>query len=331
MILLPTDRLPESVAERHALLRDYFCDKDAAATLSREGWKLHLDWSGAPDRHVDPELDQGLAWWGKKIDRRDMALATRRSGRVLRSLYDTWTLHSWSEWLTRQKAGRRHSPIILHVDDHRDLGPPRLFIGEGGWVDAITGAHCNFQEPASVRAAIESGAIGMGSFLTPLLHAVPNAEVRHLCQRPEAAATSDYLIQCTTQADTLLAPGRERPAVHLEPMARTSGPGTYRVTQSVKDWLGDLGEGPILLHVDMDYFNNRYDGDSDWLHRQGVLDPSLPQIFGKVDEMVGALIDAGLMGRLEDIVIAFSPGFFPAEFWHDVDARLAVRLGEQHG
>ncbi len=29
-------------------------------------------------------------------------------------------------------------------------------------------------------------------------------------------------------------------------------------------WSNDLGPGPILVHIDMDYFNNRYDGDSDW-------------------------------------------------------------------
>ena len=178
-----------------------------------------------------------------------------------------------------------------------------------------------------MAAAIESGAIGMGSFMTPFLLDVPQAEVRHLCQPPKGKRTEDYLFRPTDVPDTLLAPGTLRPGIELVPAEPGTGPGRWRTTPSVDDWLADIDGGPILLHVDMDYFCNRYDGDSDWGDRELRLDPPPEMIDHKIDEVVGALDAKGLAGRIEDVVIAFSPGFFPAEHWGRADERLTQGLG----
>jgi hypothetical protein len=326
VIILPAERLPSGTSERHARLRDYFCDKDAEAILGASGWELALAWPDGDDRHVDPKLDQALAWWDKGIRREDMALSARREGRILRCLYDTWTLQSWSEWLARHGATSIQQLTILHVDDHRDLGSPRLFVDSDGWIDSITGARCDLHDPTSTRSAIESGAIGMGSFLTPFLHVARYAEVRHLCQPPKVRGTADHTIQCVFERDTLIDPERERPSIRLDRSSTELGPGTYRITPDVDSWLEGIGEGPILFHIDMDYFNNRYDGDSDWPNRSDPFDPPLAQIFEKIDELTNALSRRRILERLEDIVIAFSPGFFPSEFWCESDARLAKGL-----
>jgi hypothetical protein len=167
----------------------------------------------------------------------------------------------------------------------------------------------------------------MGSFLTPFLHLAPRADVRHLCQPPKATGTADFRVRLTTTRDSLLSPERIRPSVELDPAPGAIGPGCYRMTPDVDAWLETLGPGPILLHIDMDYFNNRYDCDSDWQDRAAVLDPPADQVRCKIDEMIGALAKAGVIDRLEDVVIAFSPGFFPAELWAEADARQAEALG----
>lgn len=327
MILVPRDRLPSDSGARYGALRDYFCDKDATATLTPDGWSLELAWPDGAERHVDPQLPAGLAWWGDGVRLETMALATKRQGRLYRALYDTWTLYSWSEWLARRGPDALEDLTILHVDDHRDLGSPRLFQDGDAWIDPIAGEVCDLSRPSSVKAAILSGALGMGSFLTPFLHLVPRADVRHLCQPPKAIGTTDYRTRLTTTPDSLLSPERIRPAVDLEPAPGATGPGCYRITPDLDAWLEDLGPGPILLHIDMDYFNNRYDCDSDWQERPAVLDPPADQVRCKIDEMIGALSKAGATDRLEDVVIAFSPGFFPAELWAEADARLAEALG----
>jgi len=313
------------------MLRDYFCDKDALAEETSSGWTLRLAWSDDVARHVDPNLDAGLEWWGTGVPRAGMALSMRRSGRILSALYDTWTLHSWSEWLRRRDAASAESVIILHVDDHRDLGSPRLFRRTDGLWDPLAKTQFRLNVPASVRSAIQSGAVGMGSFMTPFLHAYPNAEVRHLCQSPKAVRTVDHRIVLLDALDTLLDRGAVRPAIRLDELPGVVGPGCYRLTPHLTDWVEELGSGPILLHVDMDYFNNRYDGDSDWRERPQVQDPPLDEITASIDDLVDTLDEAGLGPRIEDIVIAYSPGFFPAEFWSVSAARLTPALERLHG
>lgn len=323
LIILPRDRLPESSVERHTRLRDYFCDKDATANITGQGWELTLGWPDDKERHVDPNLTTALVHWGG-IARNAMWRARRRNGRVLEALYDSWTLHSWSAWIARQADPPDHV-TILHVDDHRDFGSPRLSMCQSAWMDCISGHRFDIHAPTSVEAAINSGAIGMGSFMTPFLHAVPGATVRHLCQPPKVVRTDDFSITRGETPDDLLDPGASRPALTLHPHA--NGIGQYRATPDVADWLRGISRNaPILVHVDMDYFNNRYDGDSDWAERHEALDPTLPVIFDRIDFLIDALGKANLADQVEDVVIAYSPGFFPSEYWAEAGARLVSGL-----
>ena len=327
-LTVPLSSLSADVHERHAQLRDYFCDKDALATCVDEQWVLALNWSDDPYRYVDPRLDEGLAWWGGDIQYQDMALARKRRGRLLLALNDTWTLESWSEWLARTPL---HQGItVLHVDDHKDLGAPRIFNRPGGWLDPIVKQPVDLHEPHSVTSAIMSGALGMGSFLTPFLHRYPNTDVRHLCQGPKCVRTIDSQITLEEMVDTLLDPSAYRPAISLTSDEKGAGRGRYRFTHDLDAWLEGLSEenAAILLHVDMDYFCNRYDGDSDHIEHPGPLNDSLPQVLKRIDALTSALHRHGLVERLADIVIAFSPGFFPAEFWAESCDRLLVGLGE---
>ncbi|HBF31830.1 GNAT family N-acetyltransferase [Rhizobium sp.] len=326
-IRVTAESLPLDENKRHARLRDYFCDRDAIASSGSSGWDLDLVWPSDVERHVDEKLELGLDWWGGGLQRQDMALARQRTSRLLRCLYDSWTLASWCEWLERRGGiDKLESLILLHVDDHRDLGSPRIKRDGDTWQDLITGHQTSIAEPNTIAKAIESGAIGMGSFMTPFLEAVRLAEVRHLCQAPKATATQDFVIQIDDDSDDLLEPGALRPITVLEP-ANGVGAGHYRITPHLEDWLEGIEGGPILLHIDLDFFNNRYDGDSDWRDRPARHDPSLEEILRRVDELANALRRRGLLDAIEDVVFAFSPGFFPAELWASVDRHLAARLG----
>ena len=327
---IPADRLPEGDAERHSRLRDYFCDKDADVVRIDDTWELSLIWPGGEERHVDPALGVGLSLWGG-IERKQMAMARRRSGRVLRALYDTWTLHSWSEWFSKAAPKVGDPLTILHVDDHRDLGAPRLFQRDNQLFDPITNRPFDVRRPETVKSALDSGAVGMGSFMTPVLHSFPRADVRQLTQATKVRSTTDHEVVLTEMSDDLLEPGALRPATALRQTAGGVGPGRYRITDDPVRWLEEIGPGPILLHVDMDYFNNRYDGDGDWRDRPEVLDPPLDRILVEIDRVTAALRSAGLVSRIEDAVIAFSPGFFPAELWDDADRRLEQGLEELYG
>jgi hypothetical protein len=328
---VPVGLLPADRHERHGRLRDYFCDKDAAASLVGGEWRLDLAWPGDAKRHVDPLIGPALESWGS-IGLSQMATARHRSGRVLTALYDTWTLLGWSEWAARAAPASDAHITILHVDDHRDLGSPRLAEVGGRLEDMITGREFDVRDPASVRAACESGAVGMGSFLTPFLIAFPNCDVRQLGQAPKVTGTVDSLVVATGVADDLLRPGAVRPGVALAPAPEARpGPGRYRATDDLAAWLEDIGPGPVLLHVDMDYFNNRYDGDGDWPDRYPRHDPPLDAVIARIDEVCSAMLSAGATGRVVDAAVAYSPGFFPAEMWHEADLALRAGLEELYG
>ena len=322
------DQLPADPTTRAIRLREYFCDKDAVLIDSGEDWLIKLKWTDDAYRYIDPRLNKGLRWWEPGISYAEMATARRRQGRVLYTLYDTWTLESWSHWLSNTTRSS-NTPTILHIDDHRDIDSPRLFLNSDGLYDPITDHKVDLMLPTSVTQAIESGAIGMGSFLTPFLHKVPNADVRHLCQAPKCMGTQDFHFLTCTRPDDLLNLHAIRPAIDLIPSSAGASPGGYRYTNSLVDWLEGICDGPILLHIDLDYFCNRYDGDSDALVTPKPLNPPLSVIKARIDALGRAMQDAGVLEQIDDIVIAFSPGFFPAELWGVVSSYLMAALGEE--
>jgi hypothetical protein len=326
MLRVALDLLPVDARSRHGCLRDYFCDKDAIATIVNDKWHLELAWNGGVERHVDRRIERELLAWGG-IGLAEMATAKRRTGRVLTALYDTWTLWSWCQWVARENPAADERITVLHLDDHRDLASPRLVNSGKGLCDLITGLPFDVRDPVTVHAACESGAVGMGSFLTPFLLAFPNCDVRQLGQPPKIKETRDYLVEPAAVIDELLAPGTERPAVILEPTTGV-GAGHYRATNDLTAWLENIAPGPVLLHIDMDYFNNRYDGDCDWPDRYPRHDPPIGVVLDRIDAVTAAIRNAGILRRVEDAVVAFSPGFFPAEMWQPAEMRLRAGLAE---
>ncbi len=319
---IPRARLPQDSTVWHGFLRDYFCDKDAAATQSTDDVDLHLSWADGAERHVDPALGVGLQWWGQGVSLGSMWSAWQREDRIMTSLYDTWTLLSWCEWLARVPSGVAEQIVILHVDDHRDMGSPRLFLVNDTLVDAITHEEVRLADPSTVRRAIESGAIGMGSFMTPFLWQCPNAIVRHLCQPPKMQADVRKMFALTTAPDTLLDPEAER--LEVEFVEGTADTANYVGTRDPETWSRNIEGRPALVHIDLDYFNNRYDGDSGWFDRVPRLDPDLPAMLSKIDDLIDALATSKAI--IEDVCIAYSPGFFPAEFWQPVHRHLRAGL-----
>lgn len=329
-LLIEKSRLSTDPLVQHSQLRDYFCDKDAVLSSFGEYFLLSLEWSNYAERYVDPRLDVGLDWWGVG-SYAEMASTRERRGRVVLALNDTWTLESWGRWLEKQSQETLDEVIVLHVDDHKDISSPRLFQKEGGWYDPISGEEFFLNDPESVAKAIDSGAIGMGSFLTPFLHTVQNVDLRHLCTPPKCNSTVDYEIKRTYINDTLLEPMKYRPAIHLSELTSSEPVDRYRFTNDLDRWLEGLEDTDrdILLHIDMDYFCNRYDGDSDLIENPGSNNPSIDLVLKRIDDLVSALNKRELTNKIVDIVIAFSPGFFPAEFWEPACNRLLDGVGEK--
>lgn len=323
------DRLPEDTEPRRRLLDAYFPRRLAEAERRADGrWDITLRPFDEDEMHVDPRLREGLDWWESGLDLTGIATAVRREGTSQLSLEDSWTALAWSHWL----AGAGGDPMtILHVDDHDDLMAPLLARdGENGWEDLVTNDPVDLQDPPSVHDAIVSGAIGVAGFFTPFVHEVPSGEVRHLCASAYAETRRGrFRLIPQTQDDDLLRPGAQRPGARLAPAADFPAVGwSYSATSSCEQWLSDLPDGPLLLHVDFDYFCNRFNGDSDWSSAPARNDASEDEVLARVDAIAAAIADASVGHRVAAVSGALSPGFFPAEMWAATVSRLAVGLSQ---
>jgi hypothetical protein len=156
--------------------------------------------------------------------------------------------------------------------------------------------------------------------MVPLLCSGRKIDIRHI--RMPSGRSGDpgtYRLARTLDRDNLLSPEQYRPAVRLVKSGdrlrkSETKVGNYTLSESLDGWLRDIPENAvILLHIDCDYFNNRYDGDSDWREHSHAHDPSASRVKQSVEEMCSAV--TSIVDRLDDVTIALSPSFFPAEYW----------------
>ncbi|MDQ3802345.1 MAG: hypothetical protein M3416_00595 [Acidobacteriota bacterium] len=341
-IVVGDDLLSPNEQERADFLKEYFCELTATSSEVPGGWFVTLARPATADCYVDPRLAEGLRWWSETYRPTDVAeipFAHHQASGFHISLNDTWTTYSWSRWLAGLPDGEALplTTTLLHLDDHDDFMTPRLIIEGAEWRDAITGRVFDLRRPETVESAARSGAIGMGSIVAPLLHALPCVHVRHLCATEYSRKRKGpHVIYPVRFRDNLLAPGAARPALKLEPAGAPAPAGhtrehPYLVTDDVEQWLEDLPGGPVLIHVDMDYFNNRFDGDSDRVEHDHKYEQPLAKVLERIDEVFEALDRRGLAERVADMAVGVSPGFFPAEFWGPSVARIEQHVGRLLG
>jgi len=336
-VFLPIDALPQNKTVRSRLLNEYFAGQCATSTLIDNVWSIDLRFPDFADYYIDPHLLEGLVWWGNGVTVSEIPFAVKREKDFQLSLNDSWTLLAWSQWLSSvyiEQMGLPSEIVILHVDDHDDLMSPRVWNGESGWSDAITRESLDLLKPDSVSNAIRSGAIGIGSFIVPLLHSIQKTQIRHLCATGYSVTRQGwYSLTPTLASDRLLNPNSKRLAVELKSCQNPSSAentNTYRVTANLSEWLRDLpGNIPILLHIDMDYFNNRFNGDSDWETHTNRYDPSHEEVIGSINDMFNDLRQNEVMNKICNIAISLSPGFFPAELWEPAIENIRYHLSKQ--
>jgi hypothetical protein len=318
-IRVPKSALPLDKDKRRALIEDYFSDHLPSVEEEEEGWLICLE---RPQERYgsythDKAMSHGLEWWKKGSTISDIPFDKKLFANGLLAIEDQWMPYSWSRYFHR--IGKIPSEVILlHLDDHQDMMSPRIGKRlDGKLFDYITGDSLSLDDPKSVEAAILSGAIGKGSILLPLLWSVEKVHVRHLCYRPHAY--DFYNIKRTLTADPLLSKSNNRISLQLEPTHREKETpfSTYAVTPNVEEWLKDLpNDVPILFHIDMDYFNDRFDGSSNWEEEnKRIHDVSLESQLKQIELVFSYLKKRNIVPHIVDTSIGISPSFYPAEFW----------------
>jgi hypothetical protein len=250
-----------------------------------------------------------LPWYRILVERHD-------GRRVLRSASHSWALWAWSHWLRSKHLAQ---PLIVHLDAHDDLGTPclRSLSCKGRYATLACGHIVDVRQPGTIARGIEERAIGIGSFIVPLLHALEGFNLLHIHRH---AASDDGRSATRFHLSGIVLDDRSRPMFRIANDKVGTAPGLYVTTDDLSV-LGALRwEGPVLFDVDMDYFCDRFDNKL----RSAADDAStLDQVCARIDE-VGEWLRRvpELMSHIEVVTLALSPGFFPSDYWSESIARL---------
>jgi hypothetical protein len=280
---------------------------------------------------LDPELSGVLERMAPGRSTVDLPRLVFRSGSGIVAFDDSWTLLAWSLWWTeRYAADSSLEVVILHADDHRDLVSPLLaevqrclVSRKEGWIDVLTGRWTALSNVQSVASAILSGAVGIGTFMVPLIHSLRRVEIRHL--RFGSGESVKSHIRRSKMIDKRLLPIAARISLEEGPVESTNRDlaCVYTGTSDVGEWVEDIpANAKVLLHIDLDYFNDRYAGG----RVPNRPEPREDEMRSDIDSLCDALAARGVARRIENTAIALSPGFCPSQHWEFLLEHLRHRL-----
>ena len=323
-LIVPREKLSEDRDERRSFLDDYFCETLASAKDEAESWRISLQKPNCADFFIDPDIKRNAEMWGRISKLHEISCFYRNIGKVFESFNDNWTLLSWAkQWEEYNKATPLHphqTLTILHLDDHEDLMSPRIRISGEQMFDMITEKEIILNDFKGLESALISGSIGIGSFIPPFLFSLKdvNIQLRHLSERYVDKPSSIQEIYIDTVDDNFLMNGKGRLSlnrVNIDTFEESDSKHCYYVTSCMDEFLLNIPDGPIFLHFDMDYFNDRFDGCSDWLTKGRCHNPNLVNVLERINLFLCKLVDLDLKHRIIDVTVAVSPGFFPSEMW----------------
>lgn len=340
LVKISKKQLPNDPEKLQEILEEYFVEHlPTPENLgdSTDFLDIRLERPSSPYGcyEFDTKIRDGLEWWGSGTRIRDIPILYQIMPKGIFALEDQWSVLSWSKAFQRMKE-MPEDLVVLHIDDHEDMMFARVGVrGDNQLFDLLTNNHISITDPDSIKSAILSGAIGKASILTLLAWQVPRIHIRHLSLRfrtqGEVPLYQDYKLCRSLEEDSVLYPGSYHIALQKNFLNEQHPPITYessyRITSNPNIWLQDLpNDIPIFLHIDMDFFNNRYDGDSSWQSHKRIHDPSLEGQKELSKEIFDALYDANLKTRVKDVSICISPSFFPAEYWEAMAEKIKEGL-----
>lgn len=283
--------------------------------VAADGEAVHLLGPDTSYHALDPDLPAVLSRMG--LAGADAAACRRRSPAAFECFEDVWSGPFIAEIMA--DAPEPEPLCLIHVDDHRDMMPAMMGPGRGKpLVDLATGRAFDPWCAEDWAPAIASGAVGIGSFLTPFLHGRRRVHIRHLVNRPgdlpDGGIEADF-------ARPALLPGTALACVRPSPAP--FGGSTYRTDTEAGALLEALPPGRIVVHIDLDYFVNDFNGNPGQAARpRGAA--RAPGVTGRMDRLFAALAGRAVAGW----IVATSPGFCAARHWAALLAMVSEGIAQ---
>lgn len=311
--------LPQHYEERYDLLYSVFSHSFIKCKDAGLEWEVQLSFPTNLDFYIDEKLNDGLNWWNINSPINDIPLQRRswHFGQIM--LQDTWTLQSWLDAVQNHQLTK---VTILHFDEHADLMKPKIGLVNGNLCHLTTKQLYDPFRPNEVETAVRAGSIDQGCYIVPFLHVLDQVTIIHVV--PKKTTPKAFRLVPNLAKD--LSVWADIPTLSLdlvpcatENLGKRNGESYYYMVHDynlVKKTIAETDD-PIFIHIDMDYFCNRYNRQSDWKLNYHGSDDNLNSVLIKIKELVKNISDMLSSERILSIDVALVPGFFPAEYWKD--------------
>jgi hypothetical protein len=282
---------------------------------------MNLDGMSLTHYQADPELHHTFLQLPDCIDISAPDRFRHSTANLDLCLEDSWSGFFVARHLASGAQGE--SLVLIHLDDHTDMMSTLLRIMENDEVADARDCEFDPSSPEHWVKAIGNGAIGIGSFVTALYYREELLHVRHLRERTnDQYALSDVyrsrinhrMIPSISFADIRLASAEDN-------IAKL---GTYSRHVDPLILLNDLPAGRVIMHVDLDYFVNDYNGNIGSIPEHPVA-IAREHAVRKMDALFHALNTHKV--PVERWIVGVSPGFCGVSHWQWLLATLEERAG----
>lgn len=304
-ILINKDRLPKKPQLAVDLLYEYFNGFDLECIEYALYYEVELSRN---DYTYCEDISDGLLFLG--INKSDILSYCVVSNIAALCLSENWLPYAYAVINSKKHINSDHLTII-HVDDHSDLMSPFIYSNNNSYYNLITKDCIDFNDALSVKRAVESGAITIGSMLTPIIYSTKKAEIFHIKHNQTNQRKS--IVKSRTRDDILNT--NNRIAINYADDYNKHR-NKYILTSDWEYVIKNItANTDCLLHIDMDYFNNRFNASTSWEEDDERHDLSFLQQTILMDRLIASI--EKLMGivDIKCILIGISPSFYPVEYW----------------
>jgi hypothetical protein len=267
---------------------------------------------------IDPDLPDGLKAFG--VCRTELDIRSyRRQGPP----FDLCFEDSWSGWFIAQYLAdirNTEDVVLVHADDHTDMMPTLLVGRADGLTNPSTGQRFDPSRPTDWESAIASGCVGIGDFITPLYYG-HRLHVRHVNNAPSGSPVLHKVAPADCRYD--LIPDLSFAGIALNPSDSGTDRGSCMSGEDAAAVLRNLPRGRVIVHLDLDYFINDFNGNPG-----GRLQVSVFEARATAQRKMHRFFEAlrGAERIIDRWIVATSPGFCSASHWPDLLDHLQRKI-----
>lgn len=297
--------LPTKKNEELEFIYDYFEAFEIESIEMDEYYKIK---TSAKQYTYCEDIAEGLKYLGISIN--DVANYCCISKNMALCLSENWLTYALVNLIEKNELNDK-SITIIHIDDHKDMMSPFIGYKEGIYYNLITKEDINFRDSNSIRKAIKSGAITIGSILTVFAYMIEEIDIIHIKKNLEY---EEYGFTKDTFIDSIIHEKCERICIKKDRAA-------FNRYYAISDWKKIIKkikpESTCILHIDMDYFNNRYNASTDWMNNNDRHDPSINEQKKEMDYLIEGIKKINEVTPIKYLLLGISPSFYPVEYWEE--------------